>query len=198
MKKVLSVLISMLLLCTLCIPTFAADAVSAEVKTALEKDNGVLTLTLSVPAGTDLATLESTLVYDAEKLELTDVVYGAGDMTNVNKDTAGEIRLFMVWAASQTDAATLATVTFKVKDGAAGKAEFAFKNTAATDSKDVSIDFTFGDSASLETALTEAPPTDEKIPATAGKYIAVGTIAAAVVAAAVTAGAVVKRKKQDA
>ncbi len=175
MKKVLSVLMSMFLLFTVCIPAFAADSVTAEVKTVLDKETGVLTLTISVPAGTDLATLESTLTYDAAKLELTDVVYGAGDMTTANKDTAGAVRLFMVWAASQTDAATLATVTFKVKDGAAGKAAFAFKNTAATDSKDA-----------------------VKIPSTAGKYIAVGAVATVVAAAAVAAGAVVKRKKQDA
>ncbi len=96
MKKVLSVLMSMFLLFTVCIPAF-------EVKTVLDKETGVLTLTISVPAGTDLATLESTLTYDAAKLELTDVVYGAGDMTTANKDTAGAVRLFMVWAASQTD-----------------------------------------------------------------------------------------------
>ena len=74
----------------------------------------------------------------------------------------------------------------------------AFKNTAATDSKDAVMDFSFGDSASLDTALTDAPPTDEKIPSTAGKYIAVGAVATVVAAAAVAAGAVVKRKKQDA
>lgn len=198
MKKVLSVLMSMFLLFTVCIPAFAADSVTAEVKTVLDKETGVLTLTISVPAGTDLATLESTLTYDAAKLELTDVVYGAGDMTTANKDTAGAVRLFMVWAASQTDAATLATITFKVKDGAAGKAAFAFKDTAATDSKDAVMDLGFGDSASFDTALTDAPPTDEKIPSTAGKYIAVGAVATVVAAAAVAAGAVVKRKKQDA
>lgn len=198
MKKVLSVLMSMLLLFALCIPAFAADSVTAEVKTVLDKENRVLTLTLSVPAGTDLATLESTLTYDAAKLELTDVVYGAGDMTTVNKDTAGAVRLFMVWAASQTDAATLATVTFKVKDDAAGKASFAFKDTTATDSQDATMEFIFGDSASFDVALTDAPPTDEKIPSTAGKYIAVGAVAAVVAAAAVATGAVIKRKKQDA
>lgn len=198
MKKVLSVLMSMLLLCALCVPAFAADTVTAEVQTALDKENGVLTLTLSVPAGTDLATFESTLRYDAEKLELTDVVYGAGDMNTVNKDTVGAVRLYMIWAGSQTDAATLATVTFKVKDGAAGKAAFEFKDTSATDSKDARIAFGFQSGDVFDVALTDAPPTDEKIPSTAGKYIAVGTVAAVVVAAAVTAGAVAKRKKQDA
>lgn len=197
MKKVLSILISAMLLFSLCIPAFAADAITAEVKTTL--DNGVLTLTLAVPADTDLATFESALQYDAEKLELTDVVYGAGDMTTVNKDTAGTVRLFMVWAASQTDAATLATVTFKVKDGATGKAAFSFKDTSATNSADAALEFSFGGSGtSFEVALTDAPPTDEKIPATAGKYIAVGTIATVVAAAAVAAGAVAKRKKQEA
>lgn len=195
MKKVLSVLISAMLLFALCIPAIAADTITAEVKTTL--DNGILTVTLSVPAGTDLATFESALQYDAEKLELTDVVYGAGDMTTVNKDTAGTVQLFMVWVASQTDAVTLATVTFKMKDDAAGKAAFAFQNTSATDSKDNAMEFSFGDSAEFEVALTDAPPTDEKIPATAGKYIAVGAITAVVAAAAVAAGAVIKRKKQD-
>lgn len=198
MKKVLSVLMSMLLLFALCLPAFAADSVTAEVRTAFDKETGVLTLTISVPAGTDLATLESTLRYDAEKLELTDVVYGAGDMTTVNKDTAGTVRLYMIWAASQTDAATLATVTFKVKDGATGKAAFEFQNTSATDANDASIAFGFQSGDAFDVALTDAPPTDEKIPSTAGKYIAVGTAATVVIAAAVTAGAVVKRKKQDA
>lgn len=198
MKKILSVLMSMLLLFALCLPAFAADAVTAEVQTVLDKENGVLTLTLAVPAGSDLATFESTLRYDAEKLELTDVVYGAGDMTTVNKDTVGAVHLYMIWVASQTDAATLATVTFKVKVGAAGKAAFEFKDTLATDSKDANIEFGFQNGTAFDVALTDAPPTDEKIPSTAGKYIAVGTVAAVVVAAAVTAGAVVKRKKQDA
>lgn len=198
MKKVLSVLMSMLLLFALCLPAFAADSVTAEVRTACDKETGVLTLTISVPAGTDLATLESTLRYDAEKLELTDVVYGAGDMTTVNKDTAGTVRLYMIWAASQTDVATLATVTFKVKDGATGKAAFEFQNTSATDANDASIAFGFQSGDTFDVALTDAPPTDEKIPSTAGKYIAVGTAATVVIAAAVTAGAVVKRKKQDA
>lgn len=197
MKKVLSVFMSMLLLFALCLPAFAAEA-EAQVQTALDKETGVLTLTLSVPAGTDLATLETALHYDAEKLELSDVVYGAGDMTTVNKETAGVVRLYMIWAASQTDAATLATVTFKVKDGAAGKAAFEFKDTSATDSGNASLDFRFQNGAAFDAALTDAPPTDEKIPSTAGKYVAVGAAVAVVAAAAVTAGAIVKRKKQDA
>ncbi len=196
MKKVLSVLTSIVMLVLLCVPAFAADTVQADVKTTLA--DGVVTVTLSVPAGSDLGTFESTLVYDAEKLELSDIVYGAGDMTSENKDTLGQIRLLMVWAGSQTDAATLVTVTFKAKDGATGKAAFAFKDTSATDSNDEAVEFGFGDNVSFEVALTEAPPTDEKIPSTAGKYVAVGSAAAAVVAAAVAAGAVIKRKKQEA
>ena len=53
----------------------------------------------------------------------------------------------------------------------------------------------FGESDTVTVTLTEAPPTEENIPSTAGTYIAVGAIGVVAVAAAVTAGALVKRKK---
>lgn len=195
MKKGLSVVCSILLALVLCVSAFAQSDAALKVDTALA--DGTLTVTLSAPAGSSLATFETVLNYDAEKLELTDVVYGAGDMTTQNTETAGKVHLLMVWQDTQEDAATLATVTFKVKDGAKGETAISFTDTAATDGNDAPIAVSLGESNTFSVKLSDAPPTDEKIPSTAGTYIAVGlgctvTVAAAI---AVTAGAFVKRKK---
>ncbi|MGN0570975.1 MAG: cohesin domain-containing protein [Candidatus Fimenecus sp.] len=194
MKKVCSVCLCLLLALVCCLPAFAAGTVSVQVDTALAED-GTLTVTLSVPEGSGLATFESTLNYDAQKLEFVGIAYGAGDMTTQNTATAGKVGLFMIWQETQTDAATLATVTFKVKDGATGTTDITFTDTAATDANDSEMAVSFGENNSVTVTLTEAPPTDEAIPSTAGTYVAVGVGCVVAVAAAVTAGALIKRKK---
>ncbi|MGN0519441.1 MAG: cohesin domain-containing protein [Candidatus Fimenecus sp.] len=194
MKKVGSVCLCLLLALVCCIPAFASGAVTLQADAALAED-GTLTVTLSAPANSDIATFEATLNYDAQKLELQEVVYGAGDMTTSNTTEEGRVGLFMIWQDTQTDAATLATVTFKVKDGAVGTTDITFTNTAATDANDAEMAVSFGESDTVTVTLTEAPPTDEAIPSTAGTYVAVGVGCAVAVAAAVTAGALIKRKK---
>lgn len=194
MKKIMSVFLACLLTAVLCVPAFAAS-VSVNPKATLA--DGTVTVTLDLPAGTDLATFATTLTYDAEKLEFSEVNFGAGDMYTSKTDTAGEVGLFMVWSASQSDAATLATITFKVKEDAAGKTAFSFKDTEATDSTDAALAVSFADDA-LVVTLSDLPPVDEKIPSTAGKYAAIGSACAVVVAAAVVAGVAIKRKKSEA
>ena len=195
MKKALSVLLACLLLAALMIPAFAAS-VSVTPKAVLS-DDGVVTVTLDLPAGADLATFATTLTYDADKLEFSEVKFGAGDMTTSNTNTAGEVGLYMVWSTSQNTAATLATVTFKVKEDAAGTTDIAFKNTEATDSTDQALALSFA-GGSLSVTLSELPPVDEKIPSTAGRYAAIGCAGAVVVAAAVITGVAVKRRKNAA
>lgn len=194
MKKIMSVFLACLLTAVLCVPAFAAS-VSVTPKATLA--DGTVTVTLDLPAGTDLATFATTLTYDAEKLEFSEVTFGAGDMYTSKIDTAGEVGLFMVWSASQNNAATLATITFKVKEDAAGKTAFSFKDTEATDSTDAALAVSFADDA-LVVTLSDLPPVDEKIPSTAGKYAAIGSACAVVVAAAVVAGVAIKRKKSEA
>ena len=194
MKKVGSVCLCLLLALVCCFPAVAAGTVTLQANAALAED-GTLTVTVSAPANSNLATFETTLQYDAQKLELQEVVYGAGDMTTSNTAEAGKVGLFMIWQDTQTDEATLATVTFKVKDGAAGTTDITFANTAATDASDSEMGISFGESDTVTVTLTEAPPTEENIPSTAGTYIAVGAIGVVGVAAAVTAGALIKRKK---
>lgn len=195
MKKALSVLLACLLLAALMIPAFAAS-VSVTPKAVLS-DDGVVTVTLDLPAGADLATFATTLTYDADKLEFSEVKFGAGDMTTSNTNTAGEVGLYMVWSTSQNTAATLATVTFKVKENAAGTTDLSFKNTEATDSTDQALALSFA-GGSLSVTLSELPPVDEKIPSTAGRYAAIGSACAVVVAAAVITGVAVKRRKNAA
>lgn len=194
MKKVGSVCLCLLLALVCCFPAVAAGTVALQANAALAED-GTLTVTVSAPANSNLATFETTLQYDAQKLELQEVVYGAGDMTTSNTAEAGRVGLFMIWQDTQTDEATLATVTFKVKEGAAGTTDITFTDTAATDANDSEMAVSFGESDTVTVTLTEAPPTEENIPSTAGTYIAVGAIGVVAVAAAVTAGALVKRKK---
>ena len=194
MKKVGSVCLCLLLALVCCFPAVAAGIVALQANAALAED-GTLTVTVSAPANSNLATFETTLQYDAQKLELQEVVYGAGDMTTSNTAEAGRVGLFMIWQDTQTEAATLATITFKVKDGAAGTTDITFTNTAATDANDSEMGISFGESDTVTVTLTEAPPTEENIPSTAGTYIAVGAIGVVGVAAAVTAGALIKRKK---
>ena len=194
MKKVGSVCLCLLLALVCCFPAVAAGTVALQANAALAED-GTLTVTVSAPANSNLATFETTLQYDAQKLELQEVVYGAGDMTTSNTAEAGKVGLFMIWQDTQTDEATLATVTFKVKDGAAGTTDITFTDTAATDANDSEMAVSFGESDTVTVTLTEAPPTEENIPSTAGTYIAVGAIGVVGVAAAVTAGALIKRKK---
>lgn len=194
MKKVGSVCLCLLLALVCCFPAVAAGTATLQANAALAED-GTLTVTVSAPANSNLATFETTLQYDAQKLELQEVVYGAGDMTTSNTTETGRVGLFMIWQDTQTQAATLATVTFKVKDGAAGTTDITFANTAATDASDSEMGISFGESDTVTVTLTEAPPTEENIPSTAGTYIAVGAIGVVGVAAAVTAGALIKRKK---
>lgn len=194
MKKVGSVCLCLLLALVCCFPAVAAGTVALQANAALAED-GTLTVTVSAPANSNLATFETALQYDAQKLELQEVVYGAGDMTTSNTAEAGRVGLFMIWQDTQTQAATLVTVTFKVKDGAAGTTDITFANTAATDASDSEMGISFGESDTVTVTLTEAPPTEENIPSTAGTYIAVGAIGVVGVAAAVTAGALIKRKK---
>lgn len=194
MKKVVSVCLCLFLALIYCFPAFAADAINVQTNAALAQD-GTLTVTLAAPANSGLATFSTVLNYDAQKLELQSVVYGAGDQTAENTVTAGKVGLYMIWTSSLTDAATLATVTFKVKDGATGTTDITFTNTDATDANDGAMDISFGESNAVTVVLTEAPPTDENIPSTAGTYAAVGVGCAVAVAAAVTAGALIKRRK---
>lgn len=194
MKKVGSVCLCLLLALVCCFPAVAAGTVALQANAALAED-GTLTVTVSAPANSNLATFETTLQYDAQKLELQEVVYGAGDMTTSNTTETGRVGLFMIWQDTQTEAATLATVTFKVKEGAVGTTDITFANTAATDASDSEMGISFGESDTVTVTLTEAPPTEENIPSTAGTYISVGAISVVGVAAAVTAGALIKRKK---
>lgn len=194
MKKVGSVCLCLLLALVCCFPAVAAGTVALQANAALAED-GTLTVTVSAPANSNLATFETTLQYDAQKLELQEVVYGAGDMTTSNTAETGRVGLFMIWQDTQTEAATLATVTFKVKEGAVGTTDITFANTAATDASDSEMGISFGESDTVTVTLTEAPPTEENIPSTAGTYIAVGAIGVVGVAAAVTAGTLIKRKK---
>lgn len=194
MKKTMSVFLACLLLAALSVPAFAAS-VSVAPKATLA--DGVVTVTLDLPAGADLATFATTLTYDADKLEFSEVTFGAGDIYTSKTDVAGEVGLYMVWSNSQNTAATLATITFKVKEDAAGKAAFSFKDTEATDSKDAALPISFANDA-LTVTLSDVPPVDEKIPSTAGRYAAIGSACAVVAAAAVITGVAVKRRKNEA
>lgn len=197
-KKLCSVLLCVCLLGMLFIPAFASGGVTATVDTALA--DGTLTVTVQVPADTDLATLESVLHYDADKLEPSEVTYGTGDLNTYNADTEGVVKLYMVWQNSQKDAGTLVTVTFKVKDGAQGSTTISFTDTAATDSEDAALPFNFGAntfSVQLTDTPSNVPNPDEKIPSTAGKYVAAGSAAVVVAVAAVVVSVAVKRKKEE-
>lgn len=194
MKKIVSVCLCLLLAFTCCFPAFAVGAVQVQTDAALA-DGGTLTVTLSAPASSGLATLSTVLNYDVQKLELQSVVYGAGDQTAENTATDGKVGLYMIWISSLTDAATLATVTFKVKDGATGTTDITFTDTEATDANDGAMDMSFGTGNTVSIPLTSAPSTNENIPSTAGTYAAVGVGCAVAVAAAVTAGALIKRRK---
>lgn len=210
LKKLCSGLLSLCILTLLLVPAFAVGNISATTDTTLA--DGTLTVKVQVPAGTDLATLETTLLYEAEKLELSGVEYGVGDMNTYNADTAGQVKLYMVWSNSQQDAATLVTVTFKVKEGAQGSTALSFTDTAATDSTDAKLSLvigsgTVGGTNAVQVQLTETPQgsaaadsnadTDENNPSTAGKYVAVGSGAVVVAVAAVVVSVAVKRKKDE-
>lgn len=194
MKKLVSVLLALFLLGALAVPSFAAS-VTAQAAADVSED-GVLTLTVSVPESSGLATFESTLQYDAAVLTLQEVTYGAGNMTASNTDTAGQVGLFMVWSETQETAATLATVTFQINDGAAGTTNLTFTDTAATDNNDNAIKFSFSGGDTLKVALTEEQTiTDADIPSTAGRYIAIGGVVVVAITAIVVTTAVVKRKR---
>ena len=90
MKKALSVLLACLILAALMIPAFAAS-VSVTPKAVLS-DDGVVTVTLDLPAGADLATFATTLTYDADKLEFSEVKFGAGEYVHVQHEHGGGSR----------------------------------------------------------------------------------------------------------
>lgn len=210
LKKLCSVLLSLCILTMLLVPAFAVGDISATVDTTLA--DGTLTVKVQIPAKTDLATLETTLRYDAEKLTFSNVEYDVGDMNTYNADTAGQVKLYMVWSNSQQDAATLVTVTFKIKEDAQGSISLSFTDTAATDSTDAKLPLVIGSGMAggtntVQVQLTEAPQTsgttdpnantDENNPSTAGKYAAVGSTAFVAAVAAVVISVAVKRKKDE-
>lgn len=193
MKKWFSVLLTACLLCTLCVPAFAASA-KVDAAAALSED-GVLTVTLSVPENSGLATFETMLHYDEAALTLQDVAYGAGSMTTSNTDTAGRVGLYMIWTETQEAAATLVTVTFQVSEDAKGTTVLSFTDTKAHDDDGSAMAVTVGDDGSLSYALTEEQPvTDTDIPPTAGRYAAVGGAAVAAVAVVVALVAAKRRR----
>ena len=117
--------------------------------------------------------------------------YSSGDVSATNSSTAGEVKINAVWKNTAPLGGEVATITFKVNDGATGKTDFPINVDFSTDANNQHIDLS---AVSSSIDLSEAAPmpaaTDGtvssegktvkagKIPKTSGKYAAIGAAAA--------------------
>lgn len=135
--------------------------------------------------------------------------YSSGDVSATNSSTAGEVKINAVWKNAAPLGGEVATITFKVNDGATGKTDFPINVDFSTDANNQHIDLS---AVSSSVDLSEAAPmpaaTDEtvssegktvkagKIPKTSGKYAAIGSAAAVLCIAAAAVAITVKRKRK--
>lgn len=193
-KRGFSFLLSVALCFALLLQSFAFGGIT--LKPHYEREKPVLKLSLPIPKGSNLATFATCLQYDAEKLTLSAVEFGAGDLTTYAEETTGKVSLSAIWTEHQEAAATLVTFTFQIKEGAKGDVKFSFTDTKATDQNDKEISVSFGSAKHLQCPLEgEIPNAD--IPATARTYIAAGAGAVALLSVGAITAILVKKKQRS-
>ena len=215
MKKKLSSVVAVLAVAAVLFSVMAVSVFAAKPKLTLSTDttsNGQTEVILSVSKGSDLATLQAALKYDADKVTLMSVEYLSGDYNKSNTDTAGVAVINDVWEESVNDKADLVRFVFSANDNA--KVTFSLDDIKATDSNDNPINFDAP--KAVKVAVKQAQPqpdtdgsgssatpanisgsTDGNSPRTSGTVAAscAGVCAAAIAAAAVV---IVLKKKNNA
>lgn len=205
-KKVLSVLIAAVILLVTAFPVLAADPF--KLTSSAEAKDSVVTVKIYLPQNTELGTLSFTLKYDTKLLTYVSAEYSSGDVSATNSSAAGEVKINAVWKNTAPLGGEVASITFKVNDGATGKTDFPINVDFSTDANNQHIDLSaVSASVDLSEAALMPAATDEtvssegktvkagKIPKTSGKYAAIGSAAVLCVAAAAVA-ITVKRKRK--
>ena len=195
-KKVLSVLIAAVILLVTAFPVLAADPF--KLTSSAEAKDSVVTVKIYLPQNTELGTLSFTLKYDTKLLTYVSAEYSSGDVSATNSSTAGEVKINAVWKNTAPLGDEVATITFKVNDGATGKTDFPINVDFSTDANNQHIDLS---AVSSSIDLSEAAPmpaaTDGTGPTkTSGKYAAIGSAAAVLCVAAAAVAITVKRKRK--
>ena len=206
-KKVISVLIAAVILLVAAFPVFAADPF--KLTSSAEAKDSVVTVKIYLPQNTELGTLSFTLTYDTKLLTYVSAEYSSGDVSATNSNTAGEVKINAVWKDTAPLGGEVATITFKVNDGATGKTTFPINVDFSTDANNQNIDLSAISStvdltgaAAVPAGTDETAPSEGKtvkagsIPKTSGKYAAIGSAAATLCAAAAAVAVTVKRKRK--
>ena len=204
-KKVLSVLIAAVILLVTAFPVLAADPF--KLTSSAEAKDSVVTVKIYLPQNTELGTLSFTLKYDTKLLTYVSAEYSSGDVSATNSSTAGEVKINAVWKNAAPLGGEVATITFKVNDGATGKTDFPINVDFSTDANQhidlsaVSSSIDLSEAAPMpaadETASSEGKTVKAgKIPKTSGKYAAIGSAAAVLCVAAAAVAITVKRKRK--
>lgn len=161
-RKLFAFLLTLSVILALALPSFAVKAVT--VKLDISGENGKVYVRLTAPAESDIATMSSTLKFDASKLEFNRISHlvdtSIVSLTDDKNVADGEVTANIVLADSLTEESKIFTYIFDVKDGAEGEIAFDFTNVEATDSKDEKIDITF-DGAKTAVIGELQPPTPD-------------------------------------
>ena len=161
-KKVLSVLIAAVILLVTAFPVLAADPF--KLTSSAEAKDSVVTVKIYLPQNTELGTLSFTLKYDTKLLTYVSAEYSSGDVSATNSSTAGEVKINAVWKNTAPLGGEVATITFKVNDGATGKTDFPINVDFSTDANNQHIDLSaVSSSVDLSEAASVPAATDETV-----------------------------------
>ena len=166
MKKKLSALLCALCMAmALCLTAFAAG--TPTFSAAAKREGSKVTLTLSMDsADTALTGVQCDVKYDTSKLEYdaagnnAEGLYGTTDA--VDNDGTITVLAFVGTGAAVTESGHVITLSFNVKEGATGTAEFALENVKVAGEKG-KVDANVGANPSVEVAdptPTTAPTTE--------------------------------------
>lgn len=121
MKKLISIVMAILLVCSVCLTAVFAATTSATLtaKAGAAKANvgDTVTVTVDLSANSNLGTLTFNLKYDASAFEYVAGSLTAGglfSMEEINDKTAGSLRYTAITGNAVTSAGTLVTAKFKV------------------------------------------------------------------------------------
>lgn len=223
-SKLFAFLPALSIILALAVPSFAAKTVT--VKLDISGKDGKVYVRLTAPAESDIATMTSTLKFDATKLAFDKISYLTDEsIMSLTNDGDEEVTANIIFADSLTEESKIFTYIFDVKGE--GEIAFDFTKVEATDSKDEKIDITFDGAKTAVIGELPAPTPDvtqsdfnkpsetkpaptepktepqkdadsPKIPHTSGKIIAASALGIAVLATVAGGTAYsVKRKKEE-
>ena len=148
-KRVLSVLLALAVVFTMCITaavavdTGSGSAATITVETVKKavKVGDTVTLNASIAGNPGFAAFDFTVEYDAGKLELTEVEQGNIKGSFTGNENTGKVNLYVAADKKEyTEDGVLFTLTFKVKADCADGAQVTLKTTTFKNAQNVELD----------------------------------------------------------